>query len=98
MKTSNNGVGKTVVTVGGFLEAGKVLHLDMVAGRRGVKNRIKESAINRPGLALAGFFEHFSFRRVQVLGLAECAYLSSLDKAGREKSLRTFLLPKYLVW
>jgi len=91
MKSSGNGTGNTVVTVSDFIEAGKqVLHLELIAGEAGLKNRIKEAAINRPGLALAGFFEHFSFRRVQVLGLAECAYLSSLGEAEREKRLRDF--------
>ncbi|MCK5849786.1 MAG: HPr(Ser) kinase/phosphatase [Kiritimatiellae bacterium] len=91
MKSSGNGKGNTVVTVLDFLEAGKkALHLELIAGEAGLKNRINEAAINRPGLVLAGFFEHFSFRRVQVLGLAECAYLSSLSETEREKRLRGF--------
>ena len=35
--------------------------------------------MNRPGLALAGFFTYFAMKRIQVLGSAEQSYLRSLD-------------------
>ena len=44
----------------------------------GHKRTIRELALNRPGLALAGFTQHFANKRMQVLGLAEIAYLRSL--------------------
>lgn len=90
MNTGRNGT-KVQVTVADFLEAGTTsLDLDLVAGQTGLGNRILEPTINRPGLALSGFFEHFANRRIQVIGLAEHTYLSSMAEAARAKSLRAF--------
>lgn len=36
---------------------------------------ITSSDVNRPGLELSGFFEHFAADRVQILGHVECSYL-----------------------
>jgi len=38
-----------------------------------------EQNVNRPGLQLAGFFEHFKSERLQVLGTSEMTYLASLS-------------------
>lgn len=80
------------VTVEGFLEAeGEPLGLELVAGRQGLRHSITEAAINRPGLALSGFFRYFAHRRIQVMGLAEHAYLESLNEREREQRLRDFM-------
>jgi len=82
---------ETSVSVALFLEAGREdLKLELVAGKGGVNRRITESAINRPGLALSGFFRHFAHRRIQVIGLAEHAFLSSLSDVERQKRLEEF--------
>lgn len=79
------------VSVGAFLEAGGArLSMQLVAGRAGLKRVILEGAINRPGLGLSGFFKHFAQRRVQVIGLAEQAYLSSMAANERAQRLREF--------
>lgn len=39
--------------------------------------------INRPALQLTGFYEHFDFDRMQIIGNVEYAYLSTLDKKTR---------------
>jgi len=41
---------------------------------------IREPTINRPGLALSGFFAYFAVKRIQVLGSAELSYLKSLTR------------------
>ena len=46
---------------------------------RGLNNKIREPTINRPGLALSGFYTYFAAKRVQVLGAAELSYLKSLS-------------------
>ena len=82
---------KDDVTVSRFMEASQGdLGLELIAGEAGVGNRIGEAAINRAGLALTGFFKHFAQRRIQVIGLAEHTYLSSLDKAQRKERLSQF--------
>ena len=36
--------------------------------------------INRPGLQLAGYYEHFGHERVEVFGEQEMAYLRSMSR------------------
>ena len=55
------------------------LQLNLVAGKEGLKRRIRWPEINRPGLALAGYFDYFAWRRVQILGKVEITYLRSLE-------------------
>jgi HPr kinase/phosphorylase len=79
------------ITVAQFLEAGaEDLGLSVAAGEKGLRRTIREVAINRPGLALTGFFEYFAHRRLQVLGLAEYTYLASLPGDRRLERLRSF--------
>ena len=96
MKTSDPSAKGKSVPVALFLEAGrKELGLALVAGRSGLKrHHITEATINRPGLALSGCFKHFAYRRIQVLGLAEHAYLSSLGDVDRDRRLRDFFSSK----
>lgn len=83
------------VTVKSFLEAGsEPLEMELVAGGSGISHRIPEAAINRPGLALSGFYQYFAQRRIQVIGLSEYSYLKSLDETTRLKSLRDFFSRK----
>lgn len=79
------------VTVRMFLETGREdLTLDLVSGEECLENAILEAAINRPGLALSGFFRYFAHRRIQVIGLAEHTYLAALTGADRAKRLAGF--------
>jgi HPr kinase/phosphorylase len=74
--------GKKAVAVEDFLNAGREkLELDLVAGEAGLNRRIDEAAVNRPGLALTGFYQYFAPRRIQVFGHAEMAYLHSLPES-----------------
>ncbi|HWR84057.1 MAG TPA: HPr(Ser) kinase/phosphatase [Candidatus Deferrimicrobium sp.] len=45
----------------------------------GMQKEIHHPELHRPGLALTGFFERFSNRRVQVLGETEMAYMGRLS-------------------
>ncbi|MDA3873518.1 MAG: HPr(Ser) kinase/phosphatase [Kiritimatiellae bacterium] len=76
------------VTVGTFLEyARSMMPLTLLTGEEYLGNEIMEEAINRPGLALADFFQYFANKRIQVFGLAEMTYLKSLDRSERETRL-----------
>ena len=46
---------------------------------------IMSTEINRPGLALTGFFEHFDSKRIQVIGNAEAVYLGGLGTDERRE-------------
>jgi len=81
--------GKVVVTVDDFLKAARQrLEVEVVAGAEGVGRRIDEAAMNRPGLALTGFYQYFAPRRIQILGHAEMAYLASIPEAERYDRLK----------
>ena len=76
-------------TVGDFLEAGREkLSLALAAGGANLSCEILEPITNRPGLALTGFFEHFAWERLQLIGKAESAYLDTLNGAMRQMRLR----------
>jgi HPr kinase/phosphorylase len=90
-KSGSKTAKRTSVSVGIFLDVGgRDLNMELVAGEAGLKRRIPEVAIHRPGLALTGFFKHFAEHRIQVLGMAEYAYLSSLEVEERTVRLRRF--------
>ena len=39
------------------------------------KIELHQSDVNRPALQLAGFFEHFDYERLQIVGMVESAYV-----------------------
>jgi HPr kinase/phosphorylase len=67
------------------------LSLSLIGSAIGFDRRIKEPTINRPGLALAGFFDYFAEKRIQVLGSAELAYLKSLPPDGFRERVRALV-------
>jgi len=60
-----------------------------VNGEVGFEKVVRDKSIHRPGLALAGYVELFTFDRVQVFGNTELRYLKHLSLAERIKSLET---------
>ena len=47
------------------------------------KIRITVEDVSRPGLPMAGFFDHFEPMRLQVMGIVEMSYLDKLSSEGR---------------
>ncbi len=41
---------------------------------------ITSNEINRPGLQLAGYFEHFDSNRIQIFGLSEISFINSFER------------------
>jgi HPr kinase/phosphorylase len=56
------------------------LGLHLIAGQKGLANRIGSSRLQKPGLALTGYTEFLHMDRVQVLGKTEISYLRTLDE------------------
>ena len=85
------------ITVGQFYkDHGEHLHLRLVGPERGFDRKILEPTINRPGLALSGFFKYFAAKRIQVVGSAEMSYLKSLaagEAAARFRALCARRIP-----
>lgn len=82
---------KTVASISNekFYEShAEALGLTLQGEKVGFERPISEPAMNRPGLALAGFFSYFAPKRVQVLGHAEMAYLRKLPDNMRVDRFR----------
>jgi len=74
------------LSVAEFLDRfGKRLSLERQGAAVGLDRSIGEPTVNRPGLALAGFFTYFARHRVQVLGNSEMSYMRSLSPQQREE-------------
>jgi HPr kinase/phosphorylase len=63
------------------------LSLEVIAGEKYLTKKIPEIAMNRPGLALTGFFQYFANQRLQIFGLAEFTYLKSLSSEEKLQRL-----------
>jgi HPr kinase/phosphorylase len=84
-----------VVTVESFYRAhAQKLQLKLEGKRVGFDRKIREPTINRPGLALSGFYNYFAEKRVQVLGAAEQSYLESLSRRQRVLRFRNLCAQK----
>ncbi|MFH1784406.1 MAG: HPr(Ser) kinase/phosphatase [bacterium] len=65
------------------------LKLEVISGgKKGLSRRIKVFLINRPGLALANYFDYFAYGRVQILGKTEFSYLKKLSRPERDEILK----------
>lgn len=64
------------------------LGLHLVNSPTGLARPIRQPSINRPGLALAGYYGYYAHERIQVFGNAEVAYLNSLEGMEREERLK----------
>jgi len=84
-----------VVTVGDYYSKNaETLHMKLVAGASGLKRKIREGSVNRPGLGLVGFFSNFAWKRIQVIGWAETSYLNSLTPKESRKRVRDLFAQK----
>lgn len=61
-------------------ERPNALDLRCISGRRGLSREIYSTEINRPGMALTGFFERFVGERIQIIGRGEFAYIEEISK------------------
>ena len=75
-------------TVRDFVATGaERLHMEVVVAD-GLDHEVDEPMCNRPGLALTGFYAHFAWQRLQVIGNSEREYLMSLPGADRRARLQ----------
>lgn len=61
-----------------FTDNKDCLKLKLISSENGFSRKITKPDIHRPGLALSGFVELFTYDRIQVLGNTEMRYLRSL--------------------
>lgn len=71
-------------------EKSQFLELFVLNGGDCLKKPIPNNQIQRPGLALSGYTDRFSYWRTQVLGKTEIAYLNSLSEQLLTEALNRF--------
>jgi HPr kinase/phosphorylase len=80
------------LTVGDLLkEQSENLKLELVTGEKSLKRSISVSELNRPGLALSGFLEHFRAERIQIIGNGEQSYCLKAPPKQVETALGAML-------
>lgn len=52
------------------------------------------SRVNRPGLQMVGFYDHYEQARIQIIGKVEHLFIQGLSKEEREKQLDAFFKSK----
>ena len=67
------------VSLGSVIDEFQLEEINKPEGSR--DRPVNRSEVNRPGLALAGFFGYFEPGRIQIIGLSENDYISKLDDA-----------------
>jgi HPr kinase/phosphorylase len=67
------------------------LTLKLVSSDNGFNRKITKPDIHRPGLALSGFVDLFTYDRIQVLGNTEMRYLRSLSQDKLAESFDRFI-------
>ncbi|MEE9117278.1 MAG: HPr(Ser) kinase/phosphatase [Calditrichia bacterium] len=80
------------ITVGTFFKENKErLKLSLISSENGFNRKIIKSDWHRPGLALAGFVDLFSYDRVQLFGNTEIRYTKSLTDKQLIQSIDRFI-------
>ncbi len=83
---------KDDITVGYLFNSNKErLKLKSLTGDTGFSNKVSDKNIHRPGLALAGYVELFTYDRVQVFGNTEIRYLNHLTPDKRSQAYSTLM-------
>ncbi|MEE3314582.1 MAG: HPr(Ser) kinase/phosphatase [Treponema sp.] len=72
------------------LKGHDTLNLTCIAGRRGLSRKLTVPDVNRPGLALSGFYDNFAWARVQLFGRGEYAYLKKLLAEDQYDAIKEF--------
>ncbi len=67
------------------------LKLELITGEKSLGRAITVSELNRPGLALSGFLDHFRGERIQIFGNGEQSYCMKAPAADVESALSRML-------
>ena len=67
------------------------VELSIVNNSASFSRKIRERELHRPGLALSGFVDVFTYWRIQIMGNTEIGYLNTLPPDQRRLSILTVL-------
>lgn len=88
MKKNNTGVEVNVLIGQNDFEIVKVYN------EKWTSNKILHPRVQKPGLALAGYYKYLNKDRLQIFGKTEIGYLKQLDQHEYEKRLKDFMTAK----
>ncbi len=74
--------------------------LTVLSSSSSLERKLGNPELNRPGLALSGYLERFSYERLQILGETEVNFLQFLDPSKRYdnvKNMMEFDIPAFIV-
>ncbi|MGC9450406.1 MAG: HPr(Ser) kinase/phosphatase [Oceanipulchritudo sp.] len=71
------------------------LQLSLLCGEKGLSRLIRDKSINRPALALTGFFKNFGAKRIQLFGAGEMSYIRELP-ASRQLEIMKRMVDKHV--
>ncbi len=74
-----------------FNELKNKLRLELLNSDAGFQRLINEPDLHRPGLALSGFVQVFTYNRVQIMGNSEHGYLNTLSEPEKRRAIETLL-------
>ncbi len=79
---------KEFITVRDLFKENKTfLKLKLLCSENGLNRKIVSGELHRPGLALSGYVDLFSWDRIQILGNTEMSYLEKLFPPDLKKSI-----------
>ncbi|MFP4458464.1 MAG: HPr(Ser) kinase/phosphatase [Candidatus Zixiibacteriota bacterium] len=64
----------------------RLLGLTPISGKKGLNREITTFELQRPGLAIGGYTEHFAEKRIQIIGQYEMHFIESLPKPMLKKN------------
>lgn len=74
--------------------------LELICGEEGIYRPITTSDISRPGMEMAGYFNYYPAKRVQLIGKTELTFfetLSEVEKVDRMERLCTYDTPAIII-
>ncbi|SVC27964.1 uncharacterized protein METZ01_LOCUS280818, partial [marine metagenome] len=79
------------IAVKDFYESfGDQLHLRLVTSEKTLKkSTVRERSVNRPALAVTGYFKYFAHKRIQLFGAGEMAFFREQNSKQRRNILET---------
>ena len=81
------------IAVRDFYESfGEQLHLRLMTSDSTLdRSTVRERSVNRPALAVTGYFKYFAHKRIQLFGAGEMGYFREQSRASRTKVLKAMV-------
>jgi len=67
--------------------------LELISGEEGIDRPITTSDISRPGLEIAGYFDHYPEERLQLLGRTELSFYQLLNEEDQQIRMERLCTP-----